>query len=199
MPLIHSKTPKAFKENIRKEVHAGKPVKQAVAIAYHEQDEAKKHKYGMGGCVGAGCPGPHDESYDGGGEVKMMKKPKIQGFDDGGEAEDPNTATYRLMHPLDTIQKSFSDEPHAQSKPTGSNAGSDTGAKRLGASATAAGYKDGGEVEEGPEDMDQEYDSEIGDILGKELMEAFEAKDHKKMMESIEALVLQCLDKSEGE
>jgi hypothetical protein len=35
-------TPKAFKENIKTEVKAGKPVKQAVAIAYSEAREAKK-------------------------------------------------------------------------------------------------------------------------------------------------------------
>jgi len=34
MPLKKSKSDKAFKENVRKEVAAGKPVKQAVAIAY---------------------------------------------------------------------------------------------------------------------------------------------------------------------
>ena len=35
-------TPKAFKENIKREVKAGKPVKQAVAIAYSEKREAQK-------------------------------------------------------------------------------------------------------------------------------------------------------------
>jgi hypothetical protein len=34
MPLIKSTSKKAFKENISKEVHAGKPIRQAVAIAY---------------------------------------------------------------------------------------------------------------------------------------------------------------------
>ena len=34
MPLIKSKSDKAFKKNISTEVKAGKPVKQAVAIAY---------------------------------------------------------------------------------------------------------------------------------------------------------------------
>jgi hypothetical protein len=33
MPLIKSSSKRALKENIRKEVKAGKPVKQAVAIA----------------------------------------------------------------------------------------------------------------------------------------------------------------------
>jgi hypothetical protein len=42
MPLIRSMTPKAFKENIKTEVKAGKPVKQAVAIAYSEKREAAK-------------------------------------------------------------------------------------------------------------------------------------------------------------
>lgn len=40
MPLIKSKSEKAFKHNIRAEVHAGKPVKQAVAIAYSEKRRA---------------------------------------------------------------------------------------------------------------------------------------------------------------
>lgn len=34
MPLVKSKSKRAFRENVRKEVDAGKPVKQAVAIAY---------------------------------------------------------------------------------------------------------------------------------------------------------------------
>jgi hypothetical protein len=34
MPLTKSTSKKAFKENIKKEIAAGKPPKQAVAIAY---------------------------------------------------------------------------------------------------------------------------------------------------------------------
>ena len=34
MPLVKSSSPKAFRENVKAEVKAGKPVKQAVAIAY---------------------------------------------------------------------------------------------------------------------------------------------------------------------
>ena len=44
MPLKKSTSPKAFKENIKAEVKAGKPVKQAVAIAYSEKREAEKSK-----------------------------------------------------------------------------------------------------------------------------------------------------------
>jgi hypothetical protein len=44
MPLIKSTKPEAFKKNIKTEIAAGKPVKQAVAIAYSEKREAAKTK-----------------------------------------------------------------------------------------------------------------------------------------------------------
>lgn len=47
MPLIKgpkAKTKKGFSENVKKEVQAGKPVKQAVAIAYSQAGESKKSK-----------------------------------------------------------------------------------------------------------------------------------------------------------
>ena len=46
MPLIKSKSNKAFKKNISAEVKAGKPVKQAVAIAYSVKRGAQKMKDG---------------------------------------------------------------------------------------------------------------------------------------------------------
>lgn len=44
MPLKKSASKKAFKSNIRTEVKAGRPVKQAVAIAYSVQRKAKSKK-----------------------------------------------------------------------------------------------------------------------------------------------------------
>jgi hypothetical protein len=41
MPLVKSKSPEAFRTNIKAEVAAGKPIKQAVAIAYSVKREAK--------------------------------------------------------------------------------------------------------------------------------------------------------------
>ena len=61
MPLIKSKSDKAFKKNIATEVKAGKPVKQAVAIAYSTKREAKK---ATGGSV-------HDDVAE---DKKLIKK-----------------------------------------------------------------------------------------------------------------------------
>ena len=44
MPLVKSASKNAFRKNIRAEVKAGKPVKQAVAIAYSVKRAATKGK-----------------------------------------------------------------------------------------------------------------------------------------------------------
>jgi len=44
MPLKKSTSPKAFKANVKAEVNAGKPVKQAVAIAYSTKRQAQAKK-----------------------------------------------------------------------------------------------------------------------------------------------------------
>jgi hypothetical protein len=44
MPLIKSSSPKAVGTNIKSEMKAGKPQKQAVAIALSTQRQAKKAK-----------------------------------------------------------------------------------------------------------------------------------------------------------
>lgn len=42
MPLKKSASKEAFKSNVKTEIKAGKPVKQAVAIAYSEKRAASK-------------------------------------------------------------------------------------------------------------------------------------------------------------
>jgi hypothetical protein len=44
MPLKKSTSPKAFTSNIKAEIKAGKPQKQAVAIAYSVKREAARKK-----------------------------------------------------------------------------------------------------------------------------------------------------------
>lgn len=51
MPLIKSTSPAAFKSNVKAEM-ATRPQKQAVAIAYRVQRDAKKRKMANGGRVG---------------------------------------------------------------------------------------------------------------------------------------------------
>lgn len=49
MPLIKSKSKKAFTRNVKTEIAAGKPPKQAVAIAYATQREAGGRKAAVKG------------------------------------------------------------------------------------------------------------------------------------------------------
>lgn len=46
MPLNKSKSKKAFKQNVKTEIAAGKPPKQALAIAYSTQRQSGKSKKG---------------------------------------------------------------------------------------------------------------------------------------------------------
>jgi hypothetical protein len=85
MPLIHSKKPSAFKQNIRTEMHAGKPQKQAVAIAYSEQRRAEHKKHAHGGEI-------EDCSMCNGGK-----------YDEGGEIGDPD----KLASAQDSMRKAF--------------------------------------------------------------------------------------------
>ena len=46
MPLKKSKSPKAFSSNVKTEIKAGKPQKQAVAIAYQMKRDAENKRKG---------------------------------------------------------------------------------------------------------------------------------------------------------
>ena len=45
MPLIKSTSDASRQDNIETEIHAGKPIKQAVAIGYATQREAQRHSH----------------------------------------------------------------------------------------------------------------------------------------------------------
>ena len=55
MPLVKSSSKNAFRKNIKAEVAAGKPVKQAVAIAYATKRSAAAKKGGMSKGGKSGC------------------------------------------------------------------------------------------------------------------------------------------------
>lgn len=72
MPLIKSKSDKAFKSNIKAEVKAGKPVKQAVAIAYSTKRAAKK---AIGGSM------RDDDDYDAPARTRYRPAPDARHYD----------------------------------------------------------------------------------------------------------------------
>lgn len=74
MPLVKTKSAKAFQENIKREIAAGKPQKQAVAIAYDVQRRA--HKAGGGGLY-ANIHAKRERIAEGSGE--RMRKPGAPG------------------------------------------------------------------------------------------------------------------------
>ena len=74
MPLIKSKSDKAFKSNIKAEMAAGKPQKQAVAIAYSTKNAAKK---AIGGRASVNPRGyDSDEDYYNALKAKGLKAPR---------------------------------------------------------------------------------------------------------------------------
>jgi hypothetical protein len=75
MPLIKSKSEKAFKSNIKAEIAAGKPQKQAVAIAYDVQRRAPKKADGGG--LYANIHAKRERIAEGSGE--KMRKPGSAG------------------------------------------------------------------------------------------------------------------------
>lgn len=71
MPLMGGSSKKAFQHNIRAEVHAGKPIKQAVAIAYSEKRRTQHKDIGgeihmaEGGMAGEHMEAPaNDEDHE---------------------------------------------------------------------------------------------------------------------------------------
>lgn len=72
MPLIKSKSPKAFESNLKAELAAGKPKKQALAIAYDVQRRAKD-----GGGLYANIHAKRERIAEGSGE--KMRKPGSPG------------------------------------------------------------------------------------------------------------------------
>ena len=77
MPLVKSKSKKAFSENIKREIAAGKPQKQAVAIAYSVKRSAEKHKDGGKPGLYANIHAKQERIKHGSGE--KMRKPGSKG------------------------------------------------------------------------------------------------------------------------
>ncbi len=203
MPLIHSKTPKAFKKNIETEMHAGKPQKQAVAIAYSEQRAAGRKKMSAGGemeCVGSECKGcSSDNCYAEGGAVGTTRFDNEKGVhrDLGTVGGQPgmSAAGYSVRAQKEGRYKQFE---HPDPKQTHKRTLED-----LQTMKKPNLYAEGGEVTTEPDNLDQvgkeDMDDELHDMLGSEILGAIEAKDHKMIWSGIEALVLSIMNKGNNE
>ncbi len=203
MPLIHSKKPSAFKENIRKEVHAGKPVKQAVAIAYSVKRKAE-HKADGGMCMA--CGGMPCKMADGGpvlpgadsAQDSMRKAFKFAkgGVIKGVHEEVDHGASKAGIHAERAVINREYNNDEADARADKHNEESyELHRKKLAElrgmeKPKLQGLAKGGEVESDPDD-------EIHGMLGSELMDAIHSKDHKKIMSSLEAIVLSHLNKKE--
>lgn len=66
MPLIKGSSREAVSENIRRERDAGKPQRQAVAIALHTADAAREHRAHGGGLSSTATPFSKDSFHPGG-------------------------------------------------------------------------------------------------------------------------------------
>lgn len=58
MPLVKGKSEKAFKQNVRTEMHAGKPLKQSLAIAYSMKKRKKMAEGGDSAAQPSPSPSP---------------------------------------------------------------------------------------------------------------------------------------------
>lgn len=74
MPLIKSKSPEAFKSNIKAEMKAGKPMSQSLAIAYSMKKKAKK--MAMGGEMKSGYQ-EHEGNTQRPDEAAIMEAAKL--------------------------------------------------------------------------------------------------------------------------
>jgi hypothetical protein len=115
MPLIKSKSDKAFSKNIAAEIHAGKPQKQAVAIAYSVKRSVGKKDGGKLPGLWANIHAKQERIKHGSGE--HMRKPGSKGA----------PTDYDLKHSQSTKMKSGGDVKlsikRGEKKPTSQGAG----------------------------------------------------------------------------
>lgn len=227
MPLIHSKKPAAFKENIRKEVHAGKPVKQAVAIAYSEKAKAEHKKHLDSGGKVDGCPMCMGGEYDDGGQVSGAQSfqdsfRKATHYDEGGRIDErEQKASHEMKYKPQVGTVGVHQGGGGEGELKGRSAAGITaewGKKhktdwhREGATNKSKEFHSNkleelrsmpnpnikGLADGGEvESYEGSPEDEIQDMLGQELMNAVHSKDHKKLMSGLEAMIMSCLNKRE--
>lgn len=174
MPLMHGKSKKAFRHNIRAEIGAGKPQKQAVAIAYSEKRAAERKRMDEGGRV----PAPATRK-----DEPRLKPIKNNELDNAGGW---SGAFSNLLHPWDGSDKKSNAEP------TEAKGYAKGGIVKCMEHGKENCHEHGGEVEEVAKDEGESVDHELMEMCAEELCEAIEKKDKKGIVDAIKALVMSC-------
>lgn len=116
MPLIKSKSKKAFDRNVASEMHAGKSQPQALAIAYSTKRAAQKKNYAHGGVASS------EEHYDSIADAILRQKKNLDpGIVDISEnAEEAGQAPYDDMN-HEAYMKELYDIESIENQPEDSN------------------------------------------------------------------------------
>ena len=104
MPLIKGFSKKSISENIKKEMEAGKPHEQSIAIALETAREAKAEHKGFGGAI-------HPESI-----VKAIKMKKHLAHGGMVESEDEEFLSSDMESPIEEAQESDKVESQEEMK-----------------------------------------------------------------------------------
>jgi hypothetical protein len=218
MPLMKGKSRKAFSHNVEAEMHAGKPQKQAVAIAYHEAGEKK--------AKGGKLPWPKEQ--------KRMEHADIcsdencmhpSHFDDGGKVPIPDSYNTSTSSTPGNDNYKEAEKGYERS---GGWPSWETIKKNV-SDSFAGGYDKGGEVPHkantfmdimrSPEriskmnkektqkpdqdrvkpasmadggEVEDEGMDEVHHAIAGELMDSLEKKDKKGILEAIRAIAMSC-------
>lgn len=229
MPLKHGSSKATFSSNVRAEMHAGKPQKQAVAIAYKEAGEKPmKHAYGGRSCMACGgvvCKLGYDHLRDqvekerlgGDGIEKGMEGHGLGRMamggavkaDDAGKAFDPaNDMGIKkgMMKPLGRYADGggVGDDPKAESGLSGLSKGMDqpsslTTALSKGYHALVGDKSAYGGEEKKAEGGEVGDDEMMKDTAAQEMMEAMRAGNKQALKDAFMAMLHECMESMEGE
>ena len=171
MPLKSGKSKEAFSHNVAAEMNAGKPQKQALAIAYSEMRRSG-HKMSEGGTCekcGDSCKYAH------GGEIKGIHETNKLATGPGSSqaGTEIRSAIHNKKQGYTTsamIDKEDAKEEHRRV----------LGEMQEMPKPKLQGLAEGGEIE---------HEADLSEHVAQEFLNAIDKKDHKSMLEAIKALI----------